>query len=230
MKKIILQVFRLFFGLFLFALGVVMTLNANIGVGCWDVLNQGIVRKVPITLGQANIAVGAVLLIINCKLRERIGWSSVANMIFIGIFMDILLINDFVPMVYGGIASVLMILLGLFIIGIGSYLYIGVGLGTGPRDGLMVAFTKRTNKSVRFIRNSIEICVSIIGYMLGGFVGVGTVIISLSIGYFVQFAFKLFRFDVKAVKHRFIDEDIKFLKNKFSRSKDIKNKEIEENN
>ncbi|WP_186428994.1 YitT family protein [Clostridium sp. BSD9I1] len=230
MKKIILQVFRLFFGLFLFALGVVMTLNANIGVGCWDVLNQGIVRKVPITLGQANIAVGAVLLIINCKLGERIGWSSVANMIFIGIFMDILLINDFVPMVYGGIASVLMILLGLFIIGIGSYLYIGVGLGTGPRDGLMVAFTKRTNKSVRFIRNSIEICVSIIGYMLGGFVGVGTVIISLSIGYFVQFAFKLFRFDVKAVKHRFIDEDIKFLKNKFFTSKDIKNKEIEENN
>ncbi|KGK84254.1 membrane protein [Clostridium sp. HMP27] len=230
MKKIILQVFRLFFGLFLFALGVVMTLNANIGVGCWDVLNQGIVRKVPITLGQANIAVGAVLLIINCKLGERIGWSSVANMIFIGIFMDILLINDFVPMVYGGISSVLMILLGLFIIGIGSYLYIGVGLGTGPRDGLMVAFTKRTNKSVRFIRNSIEICVSIIGYMLGGFVGVGTVIISLSIGYFVQFAFKLFRFDVKVVKHRFIDEDIKFLKNKFFRSKDIKNKEIEENN
>lgn len=230
MKKIILQAFRLFFGLFLFALGVVMTLNANIGVGCWDVLNQGIVRKVPITLGQANIAVGAVLLIINCKLGERIGWSSVANMIFIGIFMDILLINDFVPMVYGGISSVLMILLGLFIIGIGSYLYIGVGLGTGPRDGLMVAFTKRTNKSVRFIRNSIEICVSIIGYMLGGFVGVGTVIISLSIGYFVQFAFKLFRFDVKVVKHRFIDEDIKFLKNKFFRSKDIKNKEIEENN
>ncbi|MBE6069028.1 MAG: hypothetical protein E7211_15250 [Clostridium lundense] len=230
MKKIILQVFRLFFGLFLFALGVVMTLNANIGVGCWDVLNQGIVRKAPITLGQGNIAVGAVLLIINCKLGERIGWSSVANMIFIGIFMDILLINDFVPMVYGGISSVLMILLGLFIIGIGSYLYIGVGLGTGPRDGLMVAFTKRTNKSVRFIRNSIEICVSIIGYMLGGFVGVGTVIISLSIGYFVQFAFKLFRFDVKAVKHRFIDEDIKFLKNKFFRSKDIKNKGIEENN
>lgn len=230
MKKIILQVFRLFFGLFLFALGVVMTLNANIGVGCWDVLNQGIVRKVPITLGQANIAVGAVLLIINCKLGERIGWSSVANMIFIGIFMDILLINDFVPMVYGGISSVLMILLGLFIIGIGSYLYIGVGLGTGPRDGLMVAFTKRTNKSVRFIRNSIEVCVSIIGYMLGGFVGVGTVIISLSIGYFVQFAFKLFRFDVKAVKHRFIDEDIKFLKNKFFRSKDIKNKEIEKSN
>lgn len=230
MKKIILQVSRLLGGLFLFALGVVMTLNANIGVGCWDVLNQGIVRKIPITLGQANIAVGAVLLIINWKLGEKIGWSSVANMIFIGVFMDFLLMNNIIPMIHGGILSVLMILLGLFIIGIGSYLYIGVGLGTGPRDGLMVALTKRTNKSVRFIRNSIEVCVSIIGYMLGGFVGVGTVIISLSIGYFVQFAFKLFKFDVKTVEHRFIDEDIKFLKNKFLVSEEIKNKEIEENN
>ncbi|WP_242960873.1 YczE/YyaS/YitT family protein [Clostridium peptidivorans] len=230
MKKIVLQIFRLFWGLFLFALGVVMTLNANIGVGCWDVLNQGIVRKIPITLGQANIAVGAVLIMVNWKLGERIGWSSVANMIFIGVFMDLLLMNDLVPMVYGGIPSVLMILLGLFIIGIGSYLYIGAGLGTGPRDGLMVVLTKRTNKSVRFIRNSIEICVSIIGYIMGGFLGVGTVIISLSIGYFVQFAFKLFKFDLKSVKHRFIDEDIKFLKNKFFRDKETKNKEIEESN
>ncbi|MDF2531279.1 MAG: putative rane protein, partial [Clostridia bacterium] len=70
-------------------------------------------------------------------------------------------------------------------------------------------------KSVRFIRNCIEITVLIVGYFLGGFVGVGTIVIALGMGYFVQFAFKLFKFDVKAVKHRYVEDDIRFLKGLF---------------
>jgi uncharacterized membrane protein YczE len=78
----------------------------------------------------------------------------------------------------------------------------------------MVALTKKTNKSVRFVRNSIETGVLIIGYLLGGFIGIGTLITALTVGHFVQFSFRIFNFDVQQVKHRFIDEDIKFLKSK----------------
>lgn len=229
MKKIALQIFKMFLGFFLVALGVVMMLNANIGVASWDVLNQGIVTKVPITLGQSNIIVGAILLAVNWYFKEKIGWSSVANMIFVGVFMDLILSSNLVPMGYGGIASFFMICLGVFVMGIGTYYYLSVGLGTGPKEGLMVALTKKTSKSVTFIRNSIEICVSIIGYAMGGFVGVGTIIISLTTGYFMELAFKLFKFDVKVVSHRFIDEDISFLKEKILKNNKLNNKEIEDN-
>jgi uncharacterized membrane protein YczE len=92
-------------------------------------------------------------------------------------------------------------------------------LGAGPRDGLMVALTKRTGKSVRLVRNTIETVVVIIGYFLGGTVGVGTLVIALTIGVFVQLAFQLFKFDVKKVEHRFIDEDIKLLKKMLTQPK-----------
>ena len=105
----------------------------------------------------------------------------------------------------------------MFISGVASYLYISSGMGAGPRDGLMVALVKKTNKSVRFVRNSIEISVLTVGYVLGGFAGIGTLIISLGMGYFVQLAFKIFKFDVKKVKHRLIVDDIKSLKRKLLR-------------
>lgn len=80
------------------------------------------------------------------------------------------------------------------------------------KDGLMVALTKKTGKSVSFIRNSIEVSVLVMGYILGGFVGIGTPIMALTVGHFVGFAFRLFKFDVGAVKHRFIDDDVKFIR------------------
>jgi uncharacterized membrane protein YczE len=108
---------------------------------------------------------------------------------------------------------------GMFTIGIASYFYISAELGSGPRDGLMVALTKRTTKSVRFLRNCIELGALAIGYLLGGSIGIGTLIMALSAGYFVQFAFKLFGFNLKETKHRFIDEDIRYLKDRFFSNK-----------
>ncbi len=105
-----------------------------------------------------------------------------------------------------------MMLGGMFIIGLASYSYIGAGLGSGPRDGLMVLLTKKTGKSVRFIRNCIEMTALITGYFLGGFVGIGTLINALGIGYFVQFVFKLFKFNVKAVEHRYVEDDIRLVR------------------
>lgn len=211
MKKVLVRLLKLFIGLFLYAAGIVLTVNANLGLAPWEIFHQGLSKMVGITMGQASIYVGFVLVVLDAVLGERLGWGTVCNMIFIGWFMDILMLNNIIPIFNGLVLRVLMMFAGMFVIGIASYFYISAGLGSGPRDGLMVALTKKTNKSVRFLRNSIEITALILGYFMGGFVGIGTFIMALTIGYFIQFSFKLFRFDVKAVKHRFIDDDIRFL-------------------
>ncbi len=216
-KSPIYKFARLFFGLLLYSVGIVMTINANLGLAPWDVFHKGLSETLGITMGQASIAVGFVIVILAFFLGERIGWGTVFNMYFIGVFIDILMLNNLIPTFDSFVLSLAMMLSGMFVIGCATVAYIGAELGSGPRDGLMIALTKRTHKSVRFIRNIIEISALSVGYLLGGTLGIGTVIMSLCIGYFVQFAFKLFNFDVKNIHHRYIDQDIVMLKQKFSR-------------
>lgn len=196
-----------------------MTINANIGLAPWDVFHQGLSKTFGITIGQASIGIGIIIVIINSLFREKVGWGSLGNMLFIGVFVDLLMLNHIIPEFENLVLRVLMMFSGMFVIGVATYLYISVGLGAGPRDGLMVALTKRTGKSVRLVRNTIETVVVIIGYFLGGSVGVGTLVMALTIGVFVQLAFQLFKFDVKKVEHRFIDEDIKLLKKMLTQPK-----------
>lgn len=219
-KSLALRILRLFVGLFLYAVGIVMTINANLGLGPWDVFHQGLSKTIGMTMGQASITMGFIIVVVNYFMGEKLGWGTISNMLFIGMFMDVLMLNNLIPVFNHFLLQGLMMLGGMFVIGIASYYYIGAGLGSGPRDGLMVMLTKRTGKSVRFIRNCIEVTVLIAGYFLGGFVGAGTIIIALSIGYFVQFAFKLFKFNVKAVEHRFIEDDIRFLRDRIVKSVD----------
>ncbi len=214
-----LTIIKLFAGLFLYAAGIVMTINANIGLAPWDVFHQGLSKTFGITIGQASIGIGIIIIIINSLFKEKVGWGSLSNMLFIGVFVDILMLNHIIPEFENPVLRALMMFSGMFVIGVATYLYISVGLGAGPRDGLMVALTKRTGKSVRLVRNTIETVVVIIGYFLGGTVGVGTLVIALTIGVFVQLAFQLFKFDVKKVEHRFIDEDIKLLKKMLTQPK-----------
>lgn len=214
MKKVVMCVLRLVLGCLVGAIGTVMTFNANLGLGPWDVLSHGISKIGNVSRGKAHIAIGAMLLISNGVLGEKLGWGTLGSMVFTGIFIDFFMQSNLIPVFNGLFLKILMLLVGLFVIGVSTYLYIGVGLGAGPRDGLMVALTKKTHKSVCLIRGIIEVTAMTIGYFLGGFVGIGTIITALSIGCFVQFAFKLFKFDVKKVKPRFIDDDIRVLKRK----------------
>ncbi|EQB87356.1 putative membrane protein YczE [Clostridium punense] len=215
MKKLTMRITKLFFGLFLYATGIVLTINANIGLSPWDVFHQGLSNTVGITMGQANIIGGFAIIIYNAFAGEKIGWGTISNMIFIGIFVDILMLNRLIPVFHNIILQIVMMGLGMLVIGAATYFYISVGLGSGPRDGLMIALTKKTNKSVRFIRSCIEITVVVLGSLLGGSFGIGTLIMAFAMGPCVQFVFKLFKFNVKGVKHRFIDEDIKYIKDRF---------------
>jgi uncharacterized protein len=221
MKSLIIRILRLFTGLFLYAVGIVMTINANIGLSPWDVFHQGLSKNVHITMGQASISMGLLIVVINSILGERIGWGTISNMLFIGIFMDVLMLNNIIPVFQNVILKLVMMFIGMFIIGMASFLYISTGVGSGPRDGLMIALTKRTGKSVRFIRNCIEISVLAVGAALGGSLGIGTLIMAFMIGPAVQFAFKIYKFDVSKVKHRFIDEDVKYIRTIIQKSETV---------
>jgi uncharacterized membrane protein YczE len=212
MKKEILRYLKLFLGLFVCSLGIIIIIKSNLGFSPWDVLHQGISKVSSLTIGQASIFVGFIVITLDFFLGERIGSGSILNIIFLGTFMDLILSLDIVPLGTGISVGIFMMFLGIFILSVGCYLYISTGLGCGPRDALMVALTKKTKLSVGAVRNIIEISVLTAGYLLGGYAGVGTIITALFTGSFIQGVFKLFKFDVKSVIHRDIRSEAVSLK------------------
>lgn len=216
-----LKIFRLVFGLFVFAMGTVCILNAEIGVGPWDIFHQGISKLTGITVGQASISMGIIIIVLDIYLGQPIGWGTIANMILIGSFMDLLMVADFIPKPEGFLPSLILLVIGLFFHGIGVYLYIAVGWGAGPRDGLMVVLMNKTGKSVRLIKTIIEFFAAAGGYLLGGNLGIGTLIVAFLSGPIWQFIFNLLKFNINEVEHISVQEHLRLLRGK----KDIENEQ-----
>ena len=215
MKEIIARYFKLVLGFFIFAFGVVITINADLGYAPWDVFHQGIANIFNIKIGTANILVGLIMIVVGFLNRQEIGIGSILNMILIGSFINFIMTYNLLPIFSNLYIRLLTIPIGMLIMGFGTYLHINAGFGAGPRDSLMVIILKKTNKSVGFARNSIEITVLVLGYLLGGPVGVGTVIISLGLGICIQFVFNLLKFDPKIVVHRGLGDEINGVKSLF---------------
>ena len=219
MKRILYLLIRLFAGFILYGLGIVVMLNAKIGVSPWDVLHQGLSFKSGITMGQASIMVGLVIVILDAALGEGVGWGTVLNMIFIGVFLDIIKSMNIVPVADN-------LFMGIIISAIATVLYLGAGLGSGPRDGLMLALNKKFSKPVGAIRMCIELTVLVCGWILGGSVGLGTIISAFGLGYAIQIGFKICRINSKEIKHRIIRDDIDYIKNIIEQRKNLQaNKE-----
>lgn len=202
------------FGLFLYSTGVVATLYADLGVSPWDVFHLGVVNHTPLTLGQTSQMTGLSILLISYFIGIIPGLASICNMYFIGLFIDIVdNIGVFsTPSSYLG--RFILLFAGILTIGWGSYFYLKVELGAGPRDGLMEGLLKKFKKPVWMIRGAIEVTVLIIGYFLGGPVGIGTLITAFTIGFSVQFAFKVGKYDSKTAVHENLVDLAKRLKPK----------------
>ena len=164
-------------------LGIALMADADLGLGPWDVLHQGLARHTGLSLGVLNIAVGAVVLLLWVPLRQRPGTGTVLNVLVIGVVVDLALavLPEPGPLAVRTAAM----LAGVVLMGIGSGLYIGAGLGPGPRDGLMTGVAARGH-SVRSVRTALELTVLVLGWLLGGTVGVGTVVLAVAIGPLVQ--------------------------------------------
>jgi uncharacterized protein len=211
MGKQINRLLRLLLGLFLYALGIVLTMKANLGFAPWEVFHAGLGKAVGMTIGNISILTGLLIVLAVFSLGEKLGLGTLLNMVLIGVFMDLLLRLGLVASMTHWLTGLLLLLAGLFVIALASYFYIGSGFGAGPRDSLMVALTRKTGLAVGICRGSIELAAVLTGWWLGGMVGVGTVISAFAIGPIVQVTFRLLRFDVTKVQHETLDQTLKCL-------------------
>jgi len=183
----------LVFGLFLFALGVVLILESRLGLSPWDVLNQGIAKHTPLSFGMANVAVAVFVLFLAWSLGGAPGIGTVANALLVGSFIQGLTSIDALTRLQHDPLGVRIALLvcGVALIGPASAFYIGANFGAGPRDTLMLVGARRTHVRIAFVRGTLELCALAGGILLGGTFGVGTVLFALGVGPCIEASFWL---------------------------------------
>ena len=182
-------------GLFLMAAGIVCTYRSKLGLSPWDVLHQGVSYHTPLSFGAANIVVGIFILLISLLLKAYPGVGTLLNMILVGIFIDWQLRLNWLPDL-GGVPLLLRFLvdiLGVLLVGLGTALYIAPRMGAGPRDGVMLRLHVLTRWRILIVRATIECSALLIGFLLGGTTGIGTLIFALGIGPAVEISFNLIK-------------------------------------
>ena len=181
---------QLYLGLLLYGLSMAVLVQSSLGVMPWDVLHQGLARQLGGSLGQVTIAVGVLVLLGWIPLRERPGLGTVSNVVVIGLAVDAALAVVAAPSALP--AQLAFVVAGVALNAVATAAYIGVRLGAGPRDGLMTGLVRRTGGSVRLVRTSIEVAVVAVGWLLGGTLGVATVLYALAIGPLVHLLLPVF--------------------------------------
>ena len=202
--RLSLRFIAIFCGFFIIANGIVFTINANLGVMPWDVLHIGISYHVGISLGRVMQIVGLALVAFSYILKIHPHIGTVLNMIFVGFFVDLVIKMDYIPPSGSLLSQIFLYVIGVVLIGIGIALYISANLGAGPRDSLMLALTKATRFQVGTIRTFMEVVVTLLGYLMGGPLGIGTVIFALSIGSFMNMGFTLIRLFKNTLMYKYI--------------------------
>jgi uncharacterized membrane protein YczE len=175
---------QLYVGLVLYGVSLAMMVRGDLGLAPWDVLHSGLIRHVPITLGQAVVVVSFVVLLLWIPLREMPGLGTISNAIVIGFAADATLAVLAAPDAMWLRATLM--LGGVLLNGLATALYIGSQFGRGPRDGLMTGLHRRTGRSLRLVRTGLEVTVVLLGLLLGGVAGLGTVVYALAIGPLAQ--------------------------------------------
>jgi uncharacterized membrane protein YczE len=189
---------QLYAGLVLYGLSMALLVRSGLGVMPWDVLHQGLARQLGWSLGTVTIVVGALVLLAWVPLRERPGLGTVSNVVVIGLALDAAL--AVLPEPSSLPIRVALVPLAIGLNAVATAAYIGVHLGPGPRDGLMTGLVRRSGRSVRLVRTSIEVAVVALGWLLGGTLGVATVLYALAIGPLVHALLPRLSVEVPAVR------------------------------
>lgn len=193
-REYIRRLFLLAAGSAVSSLGIVLMLQANVGLEPWSVLQQGMSQCMGITYGTASIIVGAAAIGTAILCGESFGLGSIGNILFCGIMIDGMLYLDWIPKAERLFPGVLMLAAGLEILALGTWMYMKSALGAGPRDSLMVALARKTGRSVGLCRGIVEIVVIFVGWRLGGQVGIGTLISAVGLGSLLNLNFALLHF------------------------------------
>ena len=185
---------QLYVGLVLYGVSLAMMYRGDLGLAPWDVLHSGLIQHVPITIGQAVVVMSFVVLLLWIPLREKPGLGTISNALVVGLSADATLavLDAAGPLVL----RVALMVGGVVLCGLASALYIGAQLGRGPRDGLMTGLARRTGRSLRLVRTGLEVAVVVVGVLLGGTIGLGTVLYALAIGPLTQLWLPAFTVDL----------------------------------
>ncbi|MEU7662368.1 membrane protein YczE [Streptomyces lincolnensis] len=184
------RLIQLYAGLALYGASSALLVEAGLGLEPWNVLHQGLAELTGLTIGVVSIIVGAAVLLLWIPLRQRPGLGTVSNVFVVGIAMDGAL--AVVPEVHGLAARIPLLVAGIVLNGAATGLYIAARFGPGPRDGLMTGLHRRTGRSIRLMRTGVEVAVVVTGFVLGGTIGVGTLLYAVSIGPLAQLFLRVF--------------------------------------
>jgi uncharacterized membrane protein YczE len=183
--KRVRRIVQLLAGLALYGFSTALLVNADLGLDPWDVFHQGVADRTPFTIGVATVVTSAFVMLLWIPLRQRPGIGTIGNAILIGFMMDGVL--AVLPAPETTPPRVVFLVGGIVLNGIATGMYIGAGLGPGPRDGLMTGWAARSRRSIRLVRTLIEVVVLAAGWLLGGTVGIGTAAYALAIGPLAHF-------------------------------------------
>lgn len=191
LQKTIMRYITFFGGLYIVANGIVATIQANLGVNPWDVLHIGLSYQTGLSIGRIIQIVGLLLIGFSFFLKVRPSIGTLLNMIFLGLFVDLVIYLGYIPGPEALGLRILLFVTGVALFGSGCALYISAHLGAGPRDSLMLALGKIIPYRLGTVRTFMEVGAAASGYLLGGPLGIGTIIFALTVGIFMDAAFAL---------------------------------------
>jgi len=206
-------------GLMLFGLGGYMTIQANVGLAPWDVFSMGVSMHVPLSFGTITIITSFIILLADVLIGERIGIGMIMDSLIVGSSIDLFTALGMIPKQTDPVIGTAMVLAGLVIMGFASYLYMSAGLGCGPRDTLMVGLGKRMRRvPIGFVKVLMDAVVLSAGWLLGGPVGLGTVVSVAGAGLAMQAVYRLFRFEPRDVVHEDIITSVRNMARRLKRA------------
>lgn len=198
-------------GTALTAFGVVLMLQANIGLEPWSVFHQGLELTTGISFGMASSLTGLIAIAAAVLLGESFGVGTVINIILCGVLIDGINASGLIPQMQSMLPGVLLLFLGMEVLVLGTWLYMASELGAGPRDALTVALARRLGRTVGPCRVAMDCTVTVLGFFMGGKVGVGTVLAAVLLGFLMDATFRLVRFRPTALRQETAAETVRVL-------------------
>ena len=212
-KSILLGWLRIVGGLLIFAFGVHLTIRADLGLTPWDCLGMGIAKHTPLNYGLSMTLIAVVVLIIDVLLKEKIGFGTIIDALLTGNFTQLFNDIDVLPKTHNVFVGILIIIAGLAFMAIGQYFYMKSAQCCGPRDALFVGIGKRMKKvPIGVVLLLVMATVLLCGWLLGGKVGIGTLVCAFGTGPVMQVVCHIIGFEPRDVEHRSVIEIIKLLK------------------
>ncbi len=212
-KNIFLGWVRIVLGLLVFALGVHLTIRADLGLAPWDCLGMGISKQTPLNYGLSMTATSILILIIDVLMKEKIGFGTIIDALLTGNFVQMFNDIDPFPETTNIFAGIVIIIVGLTLMAIGQYYYMSAAQCCGPRDALLVGLGKRLSRlPIGAVQVLLWGTVLLIGWLLGGPVGIGTIVTTFGSGVVLQMVFSVIGFEPREVKHQSVFETAKVLR------------------